>query len=88
MDGRDDSTKMLVFEDNHTKWAPIKDDVKVWLNDTLPKLLEEQPEWFNNQVKATIPDDFVDDPAVLKSIRGEAVKNLLEKRRKSIVEIQ
>jgi len=88
MDGRDDSTKILVFEDNHAKWAPIKDDVKVWLNDTLPKLLEEQPEWFNNQVKATIPDNFVDDPAVLKSIRGEAVKNLLEKRRKSIIEIQ
>ena len=39
--GRNDHGKMLIFGDNLLKWASIKDDVKVWLNDTLPLIIEE-----------------------------------------------
>ena len=55
-----DGEKMTIFEANEVKWrAAIGEDVKAWLNSNLPKWLEEQPLWFDNGTKATIPGESV-----------------------------
>lgn len=53
-------------------------------NERLPVWISEQLEWFNDQVKAKIPDRFVKDPEILKKIRGVEVEKIQERRRSSI----
>ena len=81
----EDRVKMQVFQDNVLKWSPIKIQVKEWLNNILPKLLEEQPEWFAPHVKASIPDAFVEDPHILNCIRGKGAAEVLSNRRGLLV---
>ncbi|GMH84140.1 hypothetical protein TrST_g12286 [Triparma strigata] len=61
---------MDVFLVHPSYSSQIEEELKAWLNERLVELLEEQPEWFNDTVKAKIPDDFVADPAMLLRIRG------------------
>ena len=79
-----DFAKMDTFDVHPTLYAPIKEELKAWLNERLPVFLEEQPEWFNDQKKAAIPDDFVADPAMLLRIRGVNIEKIRERRRSSL----
>jgi hypothetical protein len=45
--------------------------------------LEEPPEWFNDQRRSIIPDDFVTDPEILVRLRTNNVKKIIEQRRRS-----
>ena len=56
-----------------------------WLNDGLPGWIEGEPEWFDAVAKSMIHDDLVKDKRLLAKIRGVEVKEIISKRRNSIV---
>ena len=59
--------------------------MKAWINERLPVWLEEEPEWFTDQRRSIIPDDFVTDPAILIRLRTNNVKAIIDQRRRSSV---
>jgi hypothetical protein len=80
----DDELKFWIFEDNRHRWEhKIGAEVKAWINERLPSWLEEPPEWFNDQRRSIIPDDFVTDPKILVRLRTNNVKKIIEQRRRS-----
>ncbi|GMI07272.1 hypothetical protein TrLO_g6094 [Triparma laevis f. longispina] len=59
---RDDHVKLeFTFDVHPSLWAPIKDEVKNWVNEALRLWIREQPDWFDDHAKASIPDNFVTD---------------------------
>ena len=46
------------------KWRRVESQVIDWLNNMILIWQEEQPEWYNDQVRATIPDWCVRDKEV------------------------
>ncbi|GMI44391.1 hypothetical protein TrCOL_g8304 [Triparma columacea] len=80
----EDEQRFRTFEGNRYKWErKIGAEVKVWINERLPLWLEEPPEWFNDQRRSIIPDDFVTDPEILVRLRTNNVKKIIEQRRRS-----
>ena len=77
--------KIKIFERHKDMWAPLFEEVRKWLNDSknLDTWIKEKPEWFNDHVKASILDEFVENPNLLKEMRGAKVQEIM-KRRKSI----
>jgi hypothetical protein len=76
--------RFWIFEYNRHKWEyKIGAEVKAWINERLPLWLEEPPEWFNDQKRSVIPDDFVTDPEILVRLRTNNVKKIIEQRRRS-----
>jgi hypothetical protein len=84
----EDSAKIKVFTKYKGHWEPIESEVRVWLNERLPTWIDESPEWFDDQVKSMIPDELVDDKAILIKIRSTEVENIRESRRSSIVPLR
>lgn len=78
----DDEYKLLVFTNNRHKWKKIEDDVIKWVNGKISEWNEEQPEWWDAQAKASIPNWVVTDPENLRSIRSP---NVISQRRKSSI---
>ena len=79
---------MLILKKNRYMWKQKEDEVKKWINEMLPEWNLHKPAWYSDEMKARIPDEFVLDPVLLSSIRGEEVMELLKNgRRKSRVEI-
>ena len=76
--------KIKIFERHKDMWAPLFEEVRKWLNDSknLDTWIKEKPEWFNDHVKASILDEFVENPSLLKEMRGAKVQEIM-KRRKS-----
>ncbi|GMH93689.1 hypothetical protein TL16_g12697 [Triparma laevis f. inornata] len=87
LDHDDDEHKILVLNENRNKWVGIKDDIVKWVNDKIPEWNESQPEWWNAQKKASIPDWVVSNPEVLRSIRSEDVVKAVQERRGSIINV-
>jgi hypothetical protein len=82
----EDEERFEIFGSNRHKWDyKIGSDVKAWVNERLPVWLEEEPEWFNDQKRSIIPDDFVTDPAILVRLRTKNVKAIIEQRRRSSI---
>jgi hypothetical protein len=80
----DDEQRFLIFSNNRHKWEyKIGAEVMTWINERLPLWLEEPPEWFNDQKRSVIPDDFVTDPEILVRLRTNSVKRIIEQRRRS-----
>ncbi|GMH84155.1 hypothetical protein TrST_g12293 [Triparma strigata] len=67
-----DHGRVDIFTLHPSLSLPIKQEVKAWLNESLAAWIAEKPSWFNDQVKTSIFDDYVDQPEMLKQIRGEA----------------
>jgi hypothetical protein len=79
----DDELKFDVFHCNVYLWLPeIGEDVKAFLTNNLPRLLHESPEWFDSDVKSSIPDELVEDKDILAKIRGKEVQRIIKKRRR------
>lgn len=71
---RDDHVKLeFTFDVHPSLWAPIKDEVKNWVNEALGLWMREQPDWFDDHAKASIPDNFVTDKKMLANIRSEGI---------------
>jgi hypothetical protein len=82
----EDEQRFTIFGDNRLKWEyKIGAEVKAWINERLLLWLEEPPEWFNDQRRSIIPDDFVTDPKILVRLRTNNVKKIIEQRRRSSV---
>jgi hypothetical protein len=80
----EDEHRFRIFADNRHKWEyKIGAEVKAWINEKLPLWLEEPPEWFNDQKRSVIPDDYVTDPEILVKLRTNSVKKIIEQRRRS-----
>ena len=74
--GNSDRRKLEIFQDNIHKWKPyIGEAVRAWLATTLPKLVEESPDWFDDDMKSMIHDDMVTDKNLLEKIRGRHVQD-------------
>ncbi|GMI44330.1 hypothetical protein TrCOL_g754 [Triparma columacea] len=81
---KEDEHRFTILETNEHKWEhKIGAEVKAWINERLPLWLEEPPEWFNDQRRSIIPDDFVTDPDILVRLRTNNVKEIIEQRRRS-----
>ena len=79
-----DEERFEVLADNRYKWEyKIGPDVRAWIDERLPVWLEEEPEWFNDQRRSIIPDDFVTDLAILARLRTKNVEAIIEQRRRS-----
>ena len=79
----EDKYKIKVFKHNQPKWkAYIGDEVKAWLNSCLPVWLKEEPDWLTVGVKSTIPDELVDDKAMLSTLNNAAVVQKKEENRR------
>ena len=63
--------------------SKIGPKVKEWLNSRLPIWLDEHPHWFDDQKMSIIPEDLVEDPALLVRVRTKNVNGIIEGRRKS-----
>ena len=82
----EDEERFQILNDNRHKWEyKIGIDVKAWIDERLPVWLEEEPEWFNDQKRSRIPDDFVTDPDILVRLRTKNVKEIIEQRRRNSV---
>jgi hypothetical protein len=80
----DDEQRFKIFGRNRHKWEyKIGAEIMAWINERLPLWLEEPPEWFNDQKRSVIPDDFVTDPEILVRLRTNNVKKIIEQRRRS-----
>ncbi|GMI18588.1 hypothetical protein TrLO_g8969 [Triparma laevis f. longispina] len=77
-----DRYKVLIFANNENNWVPqIGSEVKIWLNENLGKWVEEKQSWFDAHYKSTIPDWIVEDEELLKEIRDDDVKVIIDKQR-------
>lgn len=85
---REDSCKIHIFGNCKSYWEPVQSEVRVWLNDRLPTWINESPEWFDDQIKSTIPDELLDNPSILKKIRGAEVEKIRERRKSSIMQLR
>mmetsp|Transcript_2382 Transcript_2382/g.4309 ORF Transcript_2382/g.4309 Transcript_2382/m.4309 type:complete len:531 (+) Transcript_2382:153-1745(+) len=68
------------FEVHPSLWHQIEQDVRFWLNERLPIWIAESPPWFNDQVKAVVPENLVENKTVLARIRGESVRKVIKER--------
>jgi hypothetical protein len=49
----------------------------------LPFWLEERPEWFTDHLMSVIPDDLIEDKALLVRVRTKNVMGIIGERRRS-----
>ncbi|GMH96263.1 hypothetical protein TrVE_jg6468 [Triparma verrucosa] len=83
----DDFSKFEVLTNNRFLWKNFEEEIKEWLSTSIPTWLAEEAEWFDDAMKAQIPDSLVDDPALLLEIRGQSVARVIRnnsRRRSSI----
>ncbi|GMH76378.1 hypothetical protein TrLO_g507 [Triparma laevis f. longispina] len=83
----EDVSKFEVLANNRFLWKDFEEEIKEWLSAGIPTWLAEEAEWFDDAVKAQIPDSLVDDPALLLKIRGQSVARVIRnnsRRRSSI----
>ena len=87
----DDCKRMRIFSNSfcilgyHESYLrpPFRDDVKEWVQANWYRWEEEQPEWWTDAVKGSIPDDMLPAPA----LKEEEKKGGGSRRRSSLGDI-
>jgi hypothetical protein len=59
LEGKNDAIKIEVFGNSRHHWVSIEGEIKNWVELNWAKWEEEQPEWFTDVKKATVPVDFI-----------------------------
>jgi hypothetical protein len=72
LEGASDAIKFEVFGCSRHHWVSIEGEIKKWIELNWAKWEEEQPEWFNDTRKATVPVDFI--PSDGDARRRESVR--------------
>ncbi len=54
-----DEAKIDIFGCHPSYYAEIRDEVKAWVSANYSTWIEEQPDWFTERVKASIPKDMI-----------------------------
>jgi hypothetical protein len=70
--GENDAIKIQVFGISTHHWVPIEGEIKKWVELNWAKWEEEQPEWFTDVTKASVPEEFI--PADGDARRRESVR--------------
>ena len=76
-----DSTRKMVFMKSKHKWKKISADVKKWVGDNWSTWMDEEPDWFDDNFKASVPPDMIPDEN-----DREKVEQLKRERRRSSFE--
>jgi hypothetical protein len=77
-----DSIRIHIFLFSERKWRSIRDRVKQWVCSFYAVWEQVRPTWFNESLKASIPDDFLPSQ-VLVQLNAQAPGG----RRKSVAEM-
>jgi hypothetical protein len=72
LEGNSDKVKFKVLQNSRHQWASIEGEIKKWVGSNWAKWEEEQPEWFTDVIKASVPVDFI--PADGDARRRESVR--------------
>jgi hypothetical protein len=72
LEGKNDATKSVVFESSRHHWVSIEGKIKKWVEMNWATWEEEQPDWFTDVRKASVPVDFI--PADGDARRRESVR--------------
>jgi hypothetical protein len=72
LEGESDAIKIVVFESSRHHWVSIEGEIKKWVMMNWAKWEDEQPEWFTDVIKATVPVDFI--PSDGDARRRESVR--------------
>jgi hypothetical protein len=59
LEGESDKTKLQTLMRSRHQWVSIEGEIKKWVEINWAKWEEEQPEWFTDVWKATVPVDFI-----------------------------
>ena len=54
-----DEEKMIIFCYHEAKWRSYKDEVRDFTHANWARWKEEQPAWFNAEVIARVPDEYI-----------------------------
>jgi hypothetical protein len=72
LNGEEDAIKFEIFGYSRHHWASIEGEIKKWVEINWEKWEEEQPEWFTDVRKATVPVEFI--PSDGDARRRESVR--------------
>jgi hypothetical protein len=61
--------KVRIFKYNRHLWDDHAHEVRAWVNSNVASWNSNNPSGWDEKVKASIPDDFVDDPNDLEEMR-------------------
>jgi hypothetical protein len=72
LEGESDAIKIQVFGCSMHHWVSIERETKKWVELNWAKWEDEQPEWFTDVIKATVPVEFI--PSDGDARRKESVR--------------
>jgi hypothetical protein len=72
LEGNSDAIMFSVFKRSKHHWVSIEGELRKWIELNWAKWEEEQPEWFTDVIKATVPVDFI--PSDGDARRRESVR--------------
>jgi hypothetical protein len=72
LEGKSDAIKSQVLGVSRHHWISIEDKVRKWISENWAKWEEEKPEWFTDQLKTTVPVEFI--PTTGEARRRESVR--------------
>jgi hypothetical protein len=72
LEGGSDAMKICVFESCRHQWVSIEGELRKWIEMNWAKWEEEQPDWFTDVRKASVPEEFI--PADGDARRRESVR--------------
>jgi hypothetical protein len=72
LEGESDKVKIRVFTTSRHHWVSIEGDLRKWIGLNWAKWEQEQPEWFTDVIRATVPVEFI--PADGDARRRESVR--------------
>lgn len=61
LEGKTDEARIMVFTDHRSYWEPIREELTTWVGDMWHQWNDpdSKPEWFTNEVKATVPLEMI-----------------------------
>jgi len=72
IEGKSDEIKIQSLAKSRHHWVSIEGEIKKWVESNWATWEEEQPEWFTDVMKASVPEEFI--PAVGDARRRESVR--------------
>jgi hypothetical protein len=72
LEGESDTIKFRTLKRSKHHWVSIENEIKIWVQLNWAKWEEEQPEWFDDVIKARIPVEFI--PADGDARRRESIR--------------
>jgi hypothetical protein len=76
LEGESDEIKFVVFTASRHHWVSIERELRKWIRLNWAKWEEEQPEWFTDVIRATVPVEFIptdEDARRRESVRRASV---------------